>query len=295
MHETEHASARYIDIDAWPTADALEAMLEGQMAAVAAVRAALPAIAAAVDDAAAKLGGAGRLVYVGAGTSGRVAVQDGAELPPTFNWPRERLVFAIAGGAAALTRSIEGAEDDMADAERQMADGNVGVGDIVIGLAASGTTPFTVAALAKARAAGAVTIGIANNCGAPLLAVARHGVLIATGAEVIAGSTRMKAGTAQKIALNLISTGLMIKLGRVYRGRMVDMVARNAKLDKRALLMVAELGHCDAACAATALAESGGDLKLAILIASGVSVDEARTLLAEQNGNLRAALEQSAN
>ena len=290
MRETERVSPRYLDIDAWPTAVALEAMLEGQMAAVAAVRAALPAIAAAVDATAAGIGTSGRLVYVGAGTSGRIAVQDGAELPPTFNWPRERLVFSMAGGMDALTRSVEGAEDNAADGQKQMTDAKIVASDIVIGLAASGTTPFTIAAIAKARALGATTIGIANNPGAPLLAAAQYAILVATGAEVIAGSTRMKAGTAQKIVLNLFSTGLMIKLGRVYRGRMVDMAARNAKLDVRAQAMVADLADCDAARAAAALAECGGELKLAVLVASGEPAASARALLAAHDGNLRKAI-----
>ena len=288
--ETERVSPRYHDIDAWPTRDALDAMLEGQLAAVAAVRPVLPALALAIDEAAARIGETGRLVYAGAGTSGRVAVQDGAELPPTFNWPGERLIFAMAGGAEALTRSIEGAEDDVAAAERQMVDANIGHQDVVLGVAASGTTPFTIAVLQKASSLGALTIGISNNAGAPLLAAARHQILTATGTEVVAGSTRMKAGTAQKIVLNLFSTGLMIKLGRTYRGRMVEMSARNIKLDTRALAMIAELAGCDDAQARAALAESGGDLKLAILVASGLTISDARRSLTEHKGRLGQAI-----
>ena len=288
--ETESASPRTLDIDAWPTADALEAMLEGQMAAVAAVRPALSALATAVDAAAACIATTGRLVYAGAGTSGRIAVQDGAELLPTFNWPSDRLVFCVAGGMQALTRSVEGAEDDTDAAERHLADAHVGPLDVVIGVAASGTTPFTAAALAKARVLGALTIGIANNSGTPVLAAAQHPILIATGAEAIAGSTRMKAGTAQKIVLNLFSTGLMIRLGRVYKGRMVDMAARNIKLDARARAMVCDLAGCDAATAAAALAAAGGDLKLAILVASGHDIAAGRALLDQHSGNLRLAL-----
>lgn len=290
MLETEFASPRYADIDAWPTADVVAAMFEGQTSAVAAVRPALSAIAAAIDHAAARIGSSGRLVYAGAGTSGRIAVQDGAELPPTFNWPRQRLVFAMAGGFDALTRSIEGAEDDQDAAERQIRAAAINAADIVIGVAASGTTPFTIAAMATARALGAVTIGIAGNPGTPLLAAVEHPILIATGAEVVAGSTRMKAGTAQKIVLNLFSTGLMIKLGRVYKGRMVDMAARNLKLDKRALAMVADLAGSDAVRAEFALAEANGDLKLAILIASGHTLARAQALLTRHAGNLRKAL-----
>lgn len=290
MLETERADPRYLDLDAWTILDSLAAMLEGQMAAVASVAAALPALAAAIDAAAARIGTDGRLIYVGAGTSGRIAVQDGAELPPTFNWPSDRLVFALAGGTEALTRSVEGAEDDAAAAERHMTDAKLGRHDIVVGLAASGTTPFTIAAIAKARALGALTIGIANNPGAPLLAAAEHAILIATGTEVIAGSTRMKAGTAQKIVLNLFSAGLMIRLGRVYKGRMIDMAARNIKLEKRAVGMVVDLAGTDAATAAAALAECSGDLKLAILVAGGGhTLAEARTLLAQHAGSLRSA------
>jgi N-acetylmuramic acid 6-phosphate etherase len=287
---TERVSPRFLDIDAWPTADALDAMLEGQLAAVAAVRPALAALAEAIDAAAARIGTTGRLVYAGAGTSGRIAVQDGAELPPTFNWPRERLVFAMAGGFEALTRSVEGAEDDQAEAVRQMSEANVGAADIVLGIAASGTTPYTISAIEAARRSGALTIGIASNAGAPLLAAAEHQILIASGPEVIAGSTRMKAGTAQKIVLNLFSTGLMIKLGRVYRGRMVDMAARNIKLDKRAISMVADLASCDAATAQAALTAATGNLKLAILIANGSTLEAAQTVLEQHSKNLRNAL-----
>lgn len=288
--ETERVDLRFREIDTWPTIDAIAAMLDGQVAAVEVVRAALPALAVAIDDAAAAIGASGRLVYVGAGTSGRIAVQDGAELPPTFNWPGERLVFAMAGGSDAFTRSIEGAEDNVAAAERAMGDAKVGAGDIVIGIAASGTTPFTIAAVAKARASGALTIAVANNPSAPLLAAAKHAILVATGAEVLAGSTRMKAGTAQKIVLNLFSTGLMIKLGRVYKGRMVDMAARNIKLDRRAVVMVMDLAECAEATARAALDASNGDLKCAILVASGKTVEVARALLADHGGNLRGAM-----
>lgn len=285
--ETETVSPRYEDLDAWPTADAVAAMLEAQMAAVAAVRPATPAIATAIDAAAARLGTSGRLVYVGAGTSGRIAVQDGAELQPTFNWPTDRVVFAIAGGMDALVRSIEGAEDNTIAAEQHMAGARLTAHDVVIGLAASGTTPFTIAAIKAARAAGALTIAVANNPSAPLLATAEHAILAATGAEVVAGSTRMKAGTAQKIVLNLLSTGIMIGLGRVYRGRMVDMAARNAKLDLRAERMVMDLAGCDAARAKAALAACSGNLKPAILVARGMTPAAAKQALTKANGRLR--------
>jgi N-acetylmuramic acid 6-phosphate etherase len=265
-------------------------MWEGQLEAVAAVRRALPQITHAADAAAERLGGSGRLIYAGAGTSGRIAVQDGAELGPTFGWPAVQLVFAMAGGEAALLNSVEGAEDDAADGAAQMAQAMTGPADVVIGVAASGATPFTLAAITEARRRGALTIGLANNPGAPLLDAAEFSVLLDTGSEVLAGSTRMKAGTAQKTALNLISTAIMIRLGRVYKGQMVDMQLSNAKLRKRAVTMVAGLAGCGQAEAAAALAASGGRIKAAVLVAMGRSVGEAEALLAASGGDLRRSL-----
>lgn len=287
---TEDVDPRFTDLDAWPFASAMEAMWDGQMAAVAAVRSALPALTAAAAAAAEALGEAGRLVYVGAGTSGRVAVQDGAELPPTFDWPLERIVFAMAGGEGALIASVEGAEDDAEDGIRRMDEAQVGPADVVIGVAASGATPFTVAAVKRATQRGAVTIGVSSNGGAPLLAAAKFPVLIETGSELIAGSTRMKAGTAQKVVLNLISTGIMLKLGRVYRGMMVNMHASNVKLKRRAERMVARIAGCDPEDAAIALQTTNGDIKLATLVVLGYAPEMASNILARSGGNLRAAL-----
>jgi N-acetylmuramic acid 6-phosphate etherase len=287
---TEDVDPRFADLDAWPLASVIEAMWEGQMAAVASVRAALPAMTAAAAAAAEALGDTGRLVYVGAGTSGRVAVQDGAELPPTFDWPQERLVFAMAGGLGALTASVEGAEDDATAGAARMDAAGLSAHDVVIGIAASGSTPFTVAAIARAQELGAVTIGVASNLGTPLLAAARFPICLDTGSEPIAGSTRMKAGTAQKVVLNLISTGIMIRLGRVYRGMMVNMHRSNVKLKQRAERMVAQIAGCAAEEAARALALADGDIKLAVLAALGCPPSEGRTVLATAKGNLRAAL-----
>ena len=230
---------------------------------------------------------AGRLVYVGAGTSGRVAVQDGAELPPTFAWPPERLRFIIAGGEGALIASVEGAEDDVADAVKQIYDVRLSPHDVVIAVAASGTTPFTVAALREASTYRTVTIGVANNPGTALLASAKYPVLVETGRELIAGSTRMKAGTAQKVVLNLISTGIMLQLGRVFRGMMVNMQTTNTKLKRRAELMVAQIAGCDQAQAACALEQAEGDIKLATLLVLGYDKAEAEGILASHKGNLR--------
>lgn len=287
---TEDISPRYFDLDLWDNIEVLEALYEGQLAAIAAVGPALAAIAAAVDDAAPRLRRGGRLVYVGAGTSGRIGAQDGAELTPTFGWPRERVVLAMAGGEGALLRSVEGAEDSREAGSARMAEIGVGGDDVAIGLAASGTTPFTVAALESARARGALTIGIANNAGAPLLQACAHPILLDTGAEPIAGSTRLKAGTAQKVALNLFSTLAMVRLGRVYRGLMVHMTPTNAKLRQRAARMVATITGCTEDAAAAAMAEADGDVKLAVLLALGAGAADARALLAKHDGNLRAAI-----
>jgi len=287
---TEDISPRYVELDSWSTTEMIAAMCEEQIAAAAVVRGALPAIAAAVEEAVPALQRGGRIVYAGAGTSGRIGVQDGAELPPTFDWPADRLVFAMAGGLGALLQSAEGAEDNEAAGAQAMIDAKIGANDVVVGIAASGTTPFTIGALRASSAAGAVTIAVANNPGAPLFDVARHRILADTGSEVIAGSTRMKAGTAQKIVLNLFSTAVMVKMGRVYRGLMVDMRARNAKLRRRAEAMVSEIVHCPETDAARYLEQAGGHVKTAVLIGLGLDRNEATQLLDRHAGNLRSAI-----
>jgi len=287
---TEAMSPRTIGIDTWGTRDILDAMVEGQLAAIAAVRGALPALGAAAEAALPRLRGAGRLVYVGAGTSGRIAVQDGAELPPTFNWPTDRLVLIMAGGETAMLRSVEGAEDDERAAAAAVAAHRIGADDVVVAVAASGTTPYTRKVQALARAAGALTIALASNRDAPLLREAEHPVLLDTGPEVIAGSTRMKAGTAQKAALNLLSSLIMIRLARVYDGLMIDMQATNAKLVGRAERMVCHIAGVEAAAARAALDRCSGHVKTAVLIASGLPPEAAREALDAAGQDLRAAL-----
>ncbi|MBL8550119.1 MAG: N-acetylmuramic acid 6-phosphate etherase [Hyphomonadaceae bacterium] len=287
---TEDLSPRTRDLDLWTTLEAAKALHEGQLAAVAAVGPALATIAAAVDDSVKRLRAGGRLIYVGAGTSGRLGVQDGAELIPTFNWPPEQLAFLMAGGDAALTRSIEGAEDSAADGAARMEELAAGANDVAVGIAASGATPFTIAAISAARRRGALTIGIANNPGAALLKAADHAILLDTGAEAIAGSTRMKAGTAQKVALNLFSTLAMVQLGRVYAGLMVDMRATNDKLRARSVRMVGEIAGVGEDAAAAALAKARDQVKVAALVARGLEADAAEALLLKHGGNLRRAL-----
>jgi N-acetylmuramic acid 6-phosphate etherase len=287
---TEDVDPRFADLDAWSLSSAMEAMWEGQLAAVAAIGHALPSMTAATEAACEALGDHGRLIYVGAGTSGRVAVQDGAELAPTFAWPQERLRFIIAGGESAFATSVEGAEDDVTDAIKQVDAVQLSKNDVVIAVAASGTTPFTVAAMQHAGWSGAVTIGIANNPDTALLTSAKYPVLVETGRELIAGSTRMKAGTAQKVVLNLISTGIMLRLGRVYRGMMVNMLPTNAKLKRRAADMVARIAGCGEAQAASALEQVEGDIKMAALVVLGYDKAEAWAILASHKGNLRRVL-----
>ena len=286
---TEDISTRYLDLDLWDTEQGVRALHEGQVEAVAAIGSAIPAIAAAVDAAVPGLKRGGRLIYVGAGTSARIGVQDGAELFPTFSWPKEQVAFAIAGGEGALLQAVENAEDSANDGVARMIALNVGPNDVVIGIAASGNTPYTIAAVKEARARGAVTIGVANNS-AQLLFLSQYPILVETGAEAVAGSTRMKAGTAQKIVLNLFSTMAMVRLGKVYRGLMVHMRPTNAKLRNRASQMVVTIVGCDQRTANAAMAKADGDVKLAVLLASGVDMAAATSALAKHDGNLRFAL-----
>jgi N-acetylmuramic acid 6-phosphate etherase len=287
--DTERPSPRYSDIDVWEPLDIAEAMIEGQFTAVAAVRAARFALVAAALAAEARLRNGGRLVYVGAGTSGRLAVQDGAELIPTFigrkigcccSWP----------AAGCLAASVEGAEDAVEQAIRLVQQHEIGVTDVLIAVAASGTTPFTLSCLKEARRRGALTIGVANNRNTPILEEAEYPILLDTGAEPIAGSTRMKAGTAQRITLNVFSSVVMILLGRVYDGLMVDLQAVNRKLVRRSESILKRLTGCSGAQACEALRQTNGNVKLAVLLLHGCDLKEATTVLERAGGQLRAAL-----
>lgn len=287
---TETASERFADIDSWSTDSALEAMFEGQLSAVACVHEALPKIAEAANLAAERLKKGARLIYVGAGTSGRIAVQDGVELGPTYGWPEQRIAYLLAGGRDSMMTSAEGAEDDVGEAVRGLKALDVGKLDVLVAVAASGRTPFTVAAVKEANERGALTIGVANNNPSALLELAGVGIAAETGCEVIAGSTRMKAGTAQKVVLNMLSTAIMIQCGRVYKGRMVDMVISNIKLHERAVEMIEELSGVKQSDAETALLKSEGDIKSAVLCALGVDLRTAQLLLENSDGNLRTAI-----
>ena len=292
---TEHISPRFVDLDSWSTSDMIGAMYDGQLFACAAVRPALPAINAAVEAAVLNLKRGGRLVYVGAGTSGRIAIQDGAELGPTYDWPSDRIVFVMAGGLQAVLESVEGAEDDEAKGAEAIANAELNENDVVIAVAASGTTPFTIGALRSAGARGALCIAVANNRGAPLFEPAHHRILIETGTEVLAGSTRMQAGTAQKIVLNLFSTAVMVKLGRVYRGLMVSMRASNAKLLRRAEVIVSQIVGCAENDAAKFVERADGDVKIAVLLGLGWEQTEAVEALLKHEGNLRAVIDEDSH
>lgn len=290
MAGTETFDPRYRGLDTWNDAEILEAFLDGQTRAVAAVKPALPAIAAAARAIAGRIEPDGRIVYAGAGSSGRQAALDGMELGATFSWPAERIAFALAEGIA-LDPGAEGSdEDDTANARAAIIDLKLGVADCVIAVAASGTTPFTLAAAETAKAAGALVVAIANNPHTPLLRHADHAIPLDTGPEVIGGSTRMNAGTAQKATLGLLSSLVMTRLGHIHDGLMVSMRADCAKLETRAARIVAEIAGSSVEKAAAALAACDGRIKPAVLVVRGATAPEADSLLARASGNLRVAL-----
>lgn len=288
--ETERLSPRYAGIDVWASSDVIDALIEAQFSAVAAVRTARPALERASLAMEERLRGAGRLIYAGAGTSGRLAVQDGAELMPTFNWPQERLLLLIAGGKEALIRAMEGSEDQAGHAAELAEQHGIAGSDVLVAVAASGTTPFTLACLREAKSRGALTVGIANNRDTPILTEADYPVFLETGAEPIAGSTRMKAGTAQRIALLLLSSLVMIRFGRVHGGLMVDVQALNDKLVQRSENMLSDLTGRNGGDVREALREAKGNVKVAALLLRGCDAGQAAELLRRTEGRLREAL-----
>lgn len=290
MSSTERRHEGTLDLDAWSFERSLEAIVAGQERATAALRAALPDLTRAAEGVAGRLADGGRLVYAGAGTSGRLALLDAAELPPTFGF--DATLVLLAGGAAAGARAREGAEDDADAARREVDEAGVGPRDALLGLAASGATPYTVAAIERAGDRGAFTVGIANVPGAPLLARARVGILLDTGPEVLTGSTRMAAGTAQKGALNAISTAVLARLGGAYENLMVGMRPVNAKLRRRAVAIVREATGADAETAAAALAATGDRIRDAIVVLrTDLGPAEARAALEAAGERVRDVLE----
>lgn len=290
---TEAAGA-YAGIDTWPDARILEAIAEGQARAIAAVRLASPDIARAAGEIARRLKAGGRLVYAGAGTSIRVAVQDGSELPATFGMAEDRLLYLIAGGRDAMFDTLADAEDDGEDGAAQAE--ACTERDVMVAVAASGATPFTVAAARQAKARGCFVIAVVNNPASRLAAASDLEILLSSGPEVIAGSTRMGAGTAQKAALNMLSTLTHIRLGAVHDGLMVNVQAGNAKLRRRAARIIAAISGADESRAAAALELAGGHVKPAVLLCAGApDLVAAQKILAGADGNLRLALSRLAD
>jgi N-acetylmuramic acid 6-phosphate etherase len=290
--ETERVDPRYAAIDRASVAELATLMNDADASVPGAVRAALPQIVPAIEAVAGRMGEGGRLLYIGAGTPGRLGVLDASECPPTFSTPPGLVRGLIAGGERAVFAAQEGVEDD-ADAGRAViAAEGVGPADSVVGITASGRTPYVLAAIGEARGRGALTIGVSCNAGTALSAAAEHAIEVVVGPEVVAGSTRLKAGTAQKLVLNMFSTIAMVRLGKTYGNLMVDVGATNAKLRERAIRMVSTVTGASRAQADEALEASGMRVKLAILrLELGLGTAEATDRLAAAGGRLRDVLE----
>lgn len=285
---TEQRNPHSQDIDQRSTLDMLKVMNDEDASVAQVVREALPQVAQAVEAIVAGIQRGGRLIYVGAGTSGRLAILDAAECPPTYNTPPELVRAIIAGGAAAVTGAVEGAEDDTEAGRKDVLALNLTEHDVVVGIAASGRTPYVLAAVEAANHIGSVTVGISCNQPAPLLDLAQIKIALPVGAEVVTGSTRLKAGTAQKWVLNMLSTGSMIRLGKVYGNWMVDLRVSNRKLAARARRMVAEIAGVNEDEAAALLAQCDNEVKTAIVVAKQAGTPEqARAALGAVHGRLR--------
>jgi N-acetylmuramic acid 6-phosphate etherase len=291
MLKTETPDPRHADLDLYSTEELVAVLVDDQLGAVNAVRAAASAITRAVAAAQPRIEAGGRLLYVGAGTSGRLGVLDSVELYPTFSWPHERAIALLAGGADAMFVAVEGAEDDLAQGAADLQALNPTPNDVVLLLAASGATPYVLGALRAAREAGALTVGFANNPDAPVAREAEIGITLDTGAEVISGSTRLKAGTSQKIALNSFSSALMVRLNKVYGNLMVDLKPTNAKLLLRAVRLTMFATGADEDAARAVLEQCDFHVKVAIVaLTKKTSIDQARGLLEASRGSVRQAL-----
>jgi len=290
---TEQANPLSEQLDQLPTDELVALFCANDLEPQRALERAAPALVAAVDAIAARLGAGGRLFYLGAGTSGRLGVLDAAECPPTFCTPPELVQGVLAGGAPALLRSSEGLED-LADAgQRDLEERGFGPGDCLVGIAAGGTTPYVLGGLQHARSIGALAIALACVSADQVPMPCDIDIRLLTGPELVAGSTRLKAGTATKMALNLLSTGVMVRLGKVHGNRMVDVAVTNSKLEDRALRILADLAGVDRTRGVALLAETGGSVKVALLMAKAqISVAEARACLGRQGQSLRAALQE---
>lgn len=291
MLNTEQPSEKHPELDRYPPADLVRAFTADQIEAAQAVHAAAAALARAVEAAVPRLAAGGRLIYAGAGTSGRLGILDSVELWPTFSWPRERALALIAGGEKALFVAVEGAEDDRAQGAADLRALSPGRNDVIIGLAASGATPYVLGVIEAARTAGALVIGLANNPGAPVAAQADVGIILDTGSETISGSTRLKAGTAQKIALNTLSSAIMVRLHKVYGNLMVDVHPTNAKLYRRAVALTVRASGAGEEAARAMLESCGWKVKAAIVaLLNQTDAATAQAALDRVDGNVRRAL-----
>jgi N-acetylmuramic acid 6-phosphate etherase len=291
MLRTETPSDRHPDLDLYATDDLVRAFTADQEHAAAVVHAAAAELARAVDAAVPRIAAGGRLIYAGAGTSGRLGLLDSVELLPTFGWPKERAVALVAGGRPALFEAVEGAEDDRVQGAADLSALQPTPQDVLIALAASGVTPYVLGVLEAAKAAGALSIGIANNADAPVTFAADVGITLDTGSETISGSTRLKAGTAQKIALNTLSSAIMVRLHKVYGNLMVDVLPTNAKLRQRAIALTVRATGADEAEARAVLEQCHYRVKTAIValrLKTGVAA--AQAALDRASGSVRQAL-----
>ncbi|MDC1184824.1 N-acetylmuramic acid 6-phosphate etherase [Alphaproteobacteria bacterium] len=290
MSETEIRNKKYVNIEEWDNKSILSGLMESQQKAFDSVQNSLGEIEIAVSLAVKKIQKykSSQIVYVGSGTSGRIGMLDGVELIPTFGWPNNRLKFCFSGKD--VSKPSEGSEDDIELAKNDFQKSNITSNDVVICVAASGTTKYTVAILEMAKKIGAMTIAIFNNNKSTLLNKADVKIYLSSGSEFLAGSTRLAAGTSQKITLNLFSTCLMIRLHKVYKGFMVDMKVSNAKLRKRAENMLSEITSCDISRAHEVLLETNYNIKLSILMLNNYSKGEAIKLLNDNDGNLNSIL-----
>lgn len=288
---TTEAITDRADLGDLSTAELVAAMNAENQVVPDAIDAVADQIIRVIDEVAARMARGGRLIYLGAGTAGRMGVLDASEIPPTFGTDPGRVVAFIAGGPAAIRTAVEDAEDDLDAAADELAALGLGPDDSVVGISASGRSPYVVGGLRAARATGAFTVALSSNARSESGAVAEAAIEVVTGPEFVTGSTRLKAGTAQKLVLNMISTLVMVRLGKTYRGVMVDLKATNAKLRARSVRTLMAMTGADAAAAAAALAASEGSVKRAILcLAAGVDDPRARELLAAADGHLARAL-----
>ncbi len=289
--DTEQVRPGLEDLDIRSSDEVVGLLLAAESEVPAALAAAQPAITAAVETVVARMAAGGRLLYVGAGTPGRLAALDAAECVPTFGVPPNLIVAVMAGGDTALHRAAEGSEDDDGAGAADLRAQAVGATDVVVGISASGRTPYVLGALEAAGDVRAATVAVVNNAGSPLAAAADHAIEVLTGPEVVSGSTRLTAGTAQKIVLNTISTTVMVRLGKTYGSRMIEVQATNDKLRRRATRIVREITGVDEDAARAALIAAGWRVKTALIVLlGGVSADVALRRLNAAGGRVREAL-----